>query len=727
MEKIKEYQFYIAFLLIAILAFWQIAFFIHPVKYDMIDCYFSWRFHVGECLQNGKFPFWDPYQDLGYPIHADPSSGTWYPFVWIIGYFFGYNIYTIGLELWLHIFIAGIGIFKLAKTLKLSNPTAFITAVCYMLCGIFIGNAQHLTYVVGGCWLPFVINYYIKIGQEKNFINSIKAALFMFLLITGGYPAFTIILFYLLLLFFFSYAVKFWVDKEKKELYKFIVRNALFLIWTLILSSGILLSIYEVSPYLTRTSEFTVAKALYCPFSPQSCISFLLPFATTNFPDIFSTDISMSNAYFGILMFLFFVMGVFVKKTVHYKILLGFGLFSLAASFGNYLPVREFLFNYVPLMNLFRFPSVFRLFAIIGFLFAGAYWLENFIQNDFEKNRRKLKIGLIILLVVLVMIIFIARLTGYLSIIHFVKSDLLKFSRTDTILQHIAFQAIVQIFVVGLFLFLVMKVKEKSRFLKYATAIIIFELIFNAQLNEPYTAYSKEFSAKESNQHIKKFPSGFPPLPDIAIADVNPAPLYFGPFWENVNNFQKQISSEGFNSFALTGHVSFREQTPLFYNNILKNKIVFLSDEFADEKEMETFKDSAFTSKTLFFKKEEFDRLKTSQFKSVKGDTAQLVYFAPDSFIVNTATKNKQIITLLQNNYPGWEVLINQKPVTVYTSNKSLISAVLPSGQNTVSFIYHNGGIKIAFLISLITLGISILMIIGSRKTIANKPLSFKT
>src|SRR3954466_14062687 len=101
MGKIKEYYFYLAFLAIAVLAFWQISFFIHPVKWDMIDCYYPWRFHIGECLQHGKFPFWNPYQDLGYPIHADPSSGAWYPFVWIIGYFFGYNIYTIGMELWL--------------------------------------------------------------------------------------------------------------------------------------------------------------------------------------------------------------------------------------------------------------------------------------------------------------------------------------------------------------------------------------------------------------------------------------------------------------------------------------------------------------------------------------------------------------------------------------------------------------------------------------------------
>ena len=72
--------------------------------YDMIDCFYPWRFHIGECMQNGIFPYWNPYQDLGYPIHADPSSGTWYPLVWLIGSSVGYTVYTIGFEYFIHVF-----------------------------------------------------------------------------------------------------------------------------------------------------------------------------------------------------------------------------------------------------------------------------------------------------------------------------------------------------------------------------------------------------------------------------------------------------------------------------------------------------------------------------------------------------------------------------------------------------------------------------------------------
>ncbi|MFN5911107.1 MAG: hypothetical protein ACK45H_07225, partial [Bacteroidota bacterium] len=75
----NRYVPYLLFLLIAVMAFWQLVFFQHPPAYDMVDCFYPWRFHAGECLRNGYFPFWNPYQDLGYPHFADPSSGVWYP------------------------------------------------------------------------------------------------------------------------------------------------------------------------------------------------------------------------------------------------------------------------------------------------------------------------------------------------------------------------------------------------------------------------------------------------------------------------------------------------------------------------------------------------------------------------------------------------------------------------------------------------------------------------
>lgn len=710
----KTTLYYFGFFLISIIALWQIVFFVHPVKYDMIDCYFPWRFFVGECFQSGKFPYWNPYQDLGYPIHADPSSGVWYPFVWIIGSTVGYNIYTIGLEYWIHVFFAAIGFYKLCKTLKLNDEAAFISALCYMLCGVFIGNAQHLTYVASACWIPFILNYYLQFAENRGIFKAIKTALFVFLLLTGGYPAFTITLFYLLVILFLFFSVQFlWKEKNQKRFLNFLGGNFLILIVVLLMAGGILLSVYEVTPFLNRTNNFNIDRALFCPFSPQSMISFVFPFASINNMGFYDTDLSMSNGYFGIVAFLFFLVGLFLKKPPLFKLFFAFAIFALLASFGKYLPVRAFLFDHVPLMNLFRFPSTFRLFSIIGFLLIGAYALHSFFETGSETIRKKIKLILFILLPLLVITIVACRFNGYVSIIDFLKNGLFVFSKDSHIAQHIVLNAFIQIFLLGLFLWIVAKVNEKKKLFLLIIIVVCSDLIVSTQLNAPYTVFYEEFSSKESNDHLKKFPKGFPMIQDKSIAETDPHEMYFGPYWKNVNIFQKQISAEGFNSFALTAHEYFRDETPQLYNAIIKNKILFLSDELHNETETEKMKrDSSFSSRSLLFNKNDLEIIRRIPLKSDSTDRIELKDFTPNKFVAETTTKNTQLLTLIQSNYKGWKAYVNDTQTPIFTSNRSLISVVLPAGTNTVKFEYTNPKIKIAFIVSILTVLFALFVIV---------------
>jgi hypothetical protein len=287
------------------------------------------------------------------------------------------------------------------------------------------------------------------------------------------------------------------------------------------------------------------------------------------------------------------------------------------------------------------------------------------------------------------------------------------FSKKSTLIQHIAFQSALQIGVLLTFIIILLKVEDRNKTLRLITILIIADMLICAQLNEPYTAFYKEFSAKESQQHINKCPKGFPILANKNISEIKPDSLYFGPFWRNLNTFQKQISADGYYPFHLTNNEQLQDSTPQLFSEIIKNKVAFLSDNVLEEKQMKQFKkDSAFTNKTLFFNKEEFTQLKNLDLRSEMGDTAKLIYFAPDSFIVQTETHHAQLLTLLQNNYTGWEVYVNSKKSTIYTSNKTLLSTIVPGGKNTVSFIYKNTKIKIAFYVSLVSLILCLFIII---------------
>lgn len=110
-----------------LLGYREIAFMKYTAVYDMIDCYFPWRYFIGECLQNHTLPLWEPYQHLGSPIHANPQSGAWYPVTWLIGFFHGYNMSMMHLEAIFHVLIASFGFYFLLVYLEIEKKYAILS------------------------------------------------------------------------------------------------------------------------------------------------------------------------------------------------------------------------------------------------------------------------------------------------------------------------------------------------------------------------------------------------------------------------------------------------------------------------------------------------------------------------------------------------------------------------------------------------------------------------
>ena len=89
-------------------------------------------------------------------------------------------------------------------------------------------------------------------------------------------------------------------------------------------------------------------------------------------------------------------------------------------------------------------------------------------------------------------------------------------------------------------------------------------------------------------------------------------------------------------------------------------------------------------------------------------------------------TGGEQLITLMQNNFTGWKILINDKPVNLYSSNYTCITAVLPPGDNKVEFIYRPVAVLVAMGISgvaffIITGYLIVTWLMGFRKTVPSK------
>lgn len=695
-RRMKKYKYQLLIVLIGLAGYWQVAFMQYILKWDMIDQYFPCRYFVSECLRNKIFPFWNPYQHMGYAMHADPQSGVWYPFVWIFSLLGGYDIYANQLEFTLHIILAGIGMFLLINYFVKHDKTAFIIACCYMLSGFFISNAQHLGYILSGTWIPFVLLCYARLCKEVTIKSVVLCALAFYMQITGGYPAFTIVLSYSLLVIFGARVIADIRKKDMDGMKKFILRNFLFFILSLILACGLLISEYLSKDLITRSAKMPLAVSLLYPFSPQSLISCLLPLSSAKDPVFFDTDISMSNLYFGIFCFAFFIVSLFRKKTLFEKIVLFTGLFFLLAAFGKYTPVRTALYYAVPLMNLFRFPSIFRLFALICFLIVTAFTVKELL-NGSQVLKKKFSLVLAVMLVMYVVLFIAFSIKTKMDV-----PDLFSFSFNQSISlvsfdQSIWLQSLISMVIIAAACFLFFR-KNKFQF-KYLCLFVMCDLFIAAQLNAPVTVIDNTKTTVLKNR-MRVIPAKFPVPENSASYNYCDAASPISPLWRSMNTWFKKPAYDGYNNFKMKGYGQLEDE-PELLQLLIKNKIAFFSDSYSFYND--TIRELNLLEKNpshLFFKDDQKNKVLFQNLKCDSTDKASFITFNPEKIVVQSSTSHAQLLSLIQHDFPGWNIFLDGNAVQHFTSDYLFQTIYLPAGNHTVEYRFLRNDLRLLFFIS---------------------------
>ena len=700
------YYYYLLFFIVAFLGFLQVAALIHPLKYDIIDQAYPWKYFIGECLQEGLLPLWNPYQLLGSPIHADPQSSAWYPVTWLIGYLWGYNIYTLAVDFTLHIFLAGSGMFFLGRRLGFRNETALIMGLSYMLCGFFVGNAQHFMWIISAAWIPFILGTFIDISRNLSVRSVPLFALAFFMIMTGGYPAFAILTVYLLVIIFIYYVFKRFSTSTSGKGMRYIILSAAAASGALLLGTVVIVSVYHLGGAMTRGSGVTLAQAHFGPFSPRSFISFILPFAAVRDAGFYGTDISMTNAYFGLIPLVLFLAGLTVRRSGIVNLFLAWGVIMLLVSVGDTLPFREFIYHYVPFMDMFRFPALFRIFALLSFIVVAGAAFERTMTDPDKLKTRVFLITLAVMVLVLVLTIK-ALLSPGLQLKDFITSELWKDSSKSTIPQHIAFQGIIQLLLAVSFCMVLLRARQKKTLVFLVVLILGLDMVMASQLNGAYTVYSHQFRSKNIKAHSLTFPDGFP-LPAMNPVGENHdrRELTFQALWRNLNIFHKQVSYEGYNPLHLKGFEELADNHTELFETILRNPLVYLSADVASIDSVSVHAiDGDLDSSRVYVESEVYEDLRSKiGMGSAPTGMATITGFSPSGVEVSCSCKGDRIITLLQNNYYGWKTEVDGVPSGVFTSGMAFVSTMVPAGEHRVSFIYRPGGVIAGFYVSLAAL-----------------------
>jgi len=700
-QKAKNAHFiYITLLLIvAIVGYWQISFLKYSVTHDMINCWIPWRHYISESLQNHVFPFWDPYQQLGYPIHADLQGPSWYLESLILGSTIGQSNYVVQLLFVFYVFMAGVGMYFLALCFHENKKVAFITGVCYMLSGFFVAHVQHFYAVIGAAWLPFIILNYYKMYITKSYKYAIYASLFLFFNLTGGNHTFTFILVYLFSAiggYFIIVAIR---EKKKEIVFQLLKLNALFVFLTTTLSTVVFVVFFQVRPYIDRLSGMDYKSASLNPLSPQSLLSLFVPFSTINSTDFYNTDPSMCNVYVGIIILPFIILALIRSKTGIEKVLLAFASVCLLASFGSYFPVHKVLYSVFPFMNLFRFPSYFSLFSILILLLLGgkqlAFTLSTFVIS---KNKLVKIISVLIGILLILMITAVVQNNGASYFFFAEYETIFDFIKAANFYQSIVLQGSIQLLLLVALLIVIIKAAEKYR-LTIISLFVVLDMIVATQLNLAYVGFSQT-SPKELHDYVATLPKGFP-IP--AMNNVSENTEEIGQkhgLYRNTSVFHKRISADVFNSFCFKNQGMMLDSLRPLYDSMLHNPLVYFSDDIFSESELKNKKISI-SHKTIVLNTNDFagiaSQINPSQNNSIE---AKIISYEPDKISVEGNSSSPQMLTLLQNQYTGWKAFVDGTETEIYLSNYMTMSIVFPKGKHTVEFAYKNTAVVIGGVVS---------------------------
>lgn len=693
------------FIPLIILVYWQIAFCTAALKWDLLDVVFPFRYHFSEAFNAGHFPLWNPYIQTGVPFYADLQAPTYYPELIFVSSFGGYTIYWMHFLIICYLIVGFLGLRRLLHFFQYSNWTASIAAFIYICSGYFIGHGQHFFLLVGSAWLPWVIWAYLNFTENRDKKAAVTFILLTFLMLTGGYQALSICLFYLLLILFLVKSYKLF-SENRKELFQFFTWNLVAGLILLLMLSPLLLATMEASSQVSRLKEgVNWEKTAAYGENFKSLISLITPLATARSNDFFGKiDASMLNHFIGVIGLFFGIYGWDSKRSKIEWLLIVFGLLIGAMSFSG-LPIRKIAFDFVPLMNLFLQGPYLRVFMVLA--------LVIFIARGIEKWNLQQAISfkniLLPIVVISAFILLISMQWASFDFNNFLRDwlntkDWISGWNKFDFKQLLGFQLIISFFTL-ICLVLVLLFSTKLKYPKFWIGTLLFlEIFFAAQWNQAETYVDRNFKPAYLHKNIALTPKGFPIPHSVPIAYNDEQHAFIIPFWRNTSIFNKQISFNAFSSFELDNFSYLDDQNAELKNWALKNPLVYFSDKVVPLSEFQSaLKNDTLSPTTVFVESSELYYFEGFKFNSDKKDKLKIIGFSPNEIAIKTQTKKQQLLILQQSFQTDWQARIDGKTTKIIRVNKNYQAIILPSGNHVVSFKFEKKSSITLYLLSQFT------------------------
>ncbi|MCK5662314.1 MAG: hypothetical protein KAI17_02460, partial [Thiotrichaceae bacterium] len=360
-----------------------------------------------------NLPLWNPYYGAGYPGLGKIQVGMFYIPLMLLRSLFSVET-TLNLDVMLHLFVAGSGMYILMRQLSVARTPALFTAIAFMLSGsfsprIFAGHASIIRSIAWTGWLLFA---YIKLLHKPSWKLAVLTSVFIGFVMLGGHPQMSLIVLLIPLSYFFA---RFIPDRVREKEWSKFWHGLGWSITAVILALG--LTAIQTIPYILWQSQtvrptgnaFESLEALTAhSFLWQHFLTFFMPTIWFDMRQSLSITLAgtahfwENSAFTGVLTLLIIALGMMVHSKKHLsnrRFFIGLAFAGLFFSMGTINPIYKFLYQTMPYI---RAPGRFMLWWTFGISISAGLALDILLKQKVMPIKPwKMGIGLMITAIIL--------------------------------------------------------------------------------------------------------------------------------------------------------------------------------------------------------------------------------------------------------------------------------------------------------------------------------------
>jgi hypothetical protein len=339
--------------------------------WDAFDAFGPYAMLVGDFAQQGRLLLWNPFVFGGSPDYLEPQVGAFSPLLLMTGLIAGGSRH--GFELyWLAIWwFGGAGVLVLARSLGAPAWGALVAALGWSLSGFYTGNAEHTPMIATVSSLPWMVWRMDVAIVSQRWRPAAEAGALWGLFALGGYPGFVLLngsftALWSLGRLLFTDSKDSPTDRTRALAHGVAAHALMALVGIAVMAPTYAGILVEGPGYSRRGGALPRRDAVEAnALAPARLATLINPrLALVDTQD--RTDISMRSVYVGWLVPILAAFALLSPRRWLRWWLLIVGIGFLSAAMGSALPVRGWLYDWLPPMRYFRHSAIFRCY----FMFA---------------------------------------------------------------------------------------------------------------------------------------------------------------------------------------------------------------------------------------------------------------------------------------------------------------------------------------------------------------------